>query len=291
MPKWCKTKATRVLCFFSIYHQPLRTQVNRTAGDRINTARERMRIKNYLLVALGALALVGCTATKTIPTQSSSTTYKVGDGFNQNGVTGIVVKVDASGKHGLVMSLKSSKEKWTSDSKFDYETNAFYEDDGEKNMEAISKYVASGKASWTDFPLMNWARSLGQGWYIPAKKEALEIWSNMNGEADSYKWNPWLFFDLIHSNNKFEEFDKMQRKYGGDKLVNTSYFGDKHPYIWMTSTEGEGGTVYGVQFDLTSVKGAFTLGLPGTTTKFAAGIYKKRPPMMTGFKSRAVHKF
>ena len=248
-------------------------------------------MKKYLLVVLGALTFVGCSSTKIIPSQPATTTYKVGDMYNQNGVKGVVVKVDANGKHGLVMSLQASDKKWTSDDKFNYETNAFYEDDGQKNMDAVAKYVASGKATWDNFPLMNWARSLGDGWYIPSKQEALEIWTNINKGSDSYKWNPRLFFGLIHSNNDFEEFDEMQREYGGDKMVSTGYFGTHQPYIWMTSTEGEGGTVYAVQFDQTNAKNVLTMGMPGTKTKFAAYIVKKRPLSMSAFNSRAVHKF
>ncbi|MCR5064223.1 MAG: hypothetical protein K6A67_00460 [Bacteroidales bacterium] len=252
-------------------------------------------MKKYLLVVLGALIFVGCTATKTIPLQSASTTYKVGDMYNQNGVKGVVVQVDASGKHGLLMSLESSNAKWTSDKRFDFETNAFSEDDGQKNMSAIAKYVESGKASWTDFPLMNWARSLGDGWYIPSKQEALAIMKNMNNGSDAYKWNvnmSYLFFIRVHPKNDFEKFDHMQRQYGGDKLVDDNGFsGTFAPYRMMTSTEGEGGMVYGVQFDMNNVKGAITQGLPGTTSKFAASLMQKRPPLMVGIKSRAVRKF
>lgn len=252
-------------------------------------------MKKYLLVVLGTLTFVGCTATKTIPLQSASTTYKVGDMYNQNGVKGVVVQVDASGKHGLLMSLESSNAKWTSDKRFDFETNAFSEDDGQKNMSAIAKYVESGKASWTDFPLMNWARSLGDGWYIPSKQEALAIMKNMNNGSDAYKWNvnmSYLFFIRVHPKNDFEKFDHMQRQYGGDKLVDDNGFsGTFAPYRMMTSTEGEGGMVYGVQFDMNNVKGAITQGMPGTTSKFAASLMQKRPPLMVGIKSRAVRKF
>lgn len=251
-----------------------------------------MRIKNYLLVVLGALALIGCTTTKTIPLQTASTTYKVGDMYNQNGVKGVVVQVDASGKHGLVMSLQGSNAKWTSDERFDFETNAFSEEDGQKNMDAIAQYVESGKASWTDFPLMNWARSLGDGWYIPSKQEALDIMKNINNGSDSYKWNvntTYLFF-RIHPKNDFEKFDEMQRQYGGEKLVDDGYIGTNEPYTMMTSTEGEGGMVYGAGFDRTNVKSELTMRIPGTTTKFGVTLMKKRG-LMVGVRSRAIHKF
>ena len=31
--------------------------------------------------------------------------YNIGDFYNKNGIKGIVIKVDASGEHGLIMSL------------------------------------------------------------------------------------------------------------------------------------------------------------------------------------------
>ena len=69
--------------------------------------------------------------------------YNVGDFYNKNGVKGIVIKVDVSGEHGLIMSLDRFNGKWCSDKKAKFETNAFFEDDGQKNMEAIEKYLNS----------------------------------------------------------------------------------------------------------------------------------------------------
>ncbi len=255
-----------------------------TAGNRIKTATKEMKkLSTYLLLLLGVFALAGCGSTKSIPVQSPSTTYKIGDVYNQNGVQGVVVKVDATGQHGIIMSLEGSKEKWTSDKRFNFETNAFYEDDGQKNMEAIAKYVESGKASWSDFPIFNWAKSLGEGWYIPAKNEAAEIWKNMSGGTGEYK-----FSNIVK--NDFQKFDKKQRSYGGAKLVDDRfYIGTKKPYAWYTSTEGEGGNVYSYQFDMSDVKGELIGGFSGR--KFAPWLTPKRPLSMSLWKSRAIHKF
>lgn len=243
------------------------------------------RLFTYLAVVSCALFLVSCGATKTIPTQSASSTYKVGDMYNQNGLKGVVVKVDASGQHGLIMSLEGVKETWTADKKFDFETNAFYEDDGQKNMEAIAKYIESGNASWSDFPLFNWARSLGEGWYIPAKDEAAEIWKNMNGGTNEYKWNITRFVK-----NDFLKFDYAQREYGGAKLVDDRFqIGTNEPYVWYTSTEGEGGNAYAYQFEK-SVKSELTKGFG--TTKFSAFLSPKHRSIGKSiWSSRAIHKF
>lgn len=243
------------------------------------------KLSTLFLLLLGTLVLASCGSTKSIPIQSASTIYKVGDMYNQNGVKGVVVKVDATGQHGIIMSLEGSKEKWTSDKKFDFETNAFFEDDGQKNMEAIAKYVESGKASWDDFPVMKWARSLGEGWYIPAKDEAAEIWKNMSGGSGEYKWNMSSFVK-----NDFQKFDHAQREYGGAKLVDDRYkIGTQQPYYWYTSTEGEGGMVYSYQFDHSNIKGELTMGFG--STKFAPCLTSKRPLLMTAWNSRAIRKF
>lgn len=239
-----------------------------------------MKIKKLLLFATIALTLIGCKST--IPLQTSGTIYKVGDAYNQNGIMGIVVKVDASGQHGLIMSLEGSNEKWTSDKKFNLETKAFYEDDGQKNMEAIEKYIASGKASWDDFPIFNWARSLGEGWYIPSKNETLEIWTNMNGGSDE-------FIVSRFGKNGLNRFDKAQRKYKGTRLVDDRfYIGDHQPYLWFTSTEGDGGMVYTVQFG-NDLKSQIKIGF--VANKFKAYLTVKRPPIMSKYRTRAVRKF
>lgn len=239
-------------------------------------------MKKVVYFILAALLLAACGTTKSLPSQTASTIYKIGDVYNQNGIKGIVVKVDASGLHGTVMSLESSNAKWISDSKFKFETNAFYEGDGKKNMEAIESYVNSGKATWSDFPLMNWARSLGNGWYIPSKEEAFEIWVNMNGGKDSYSWSRF-------SKNEFQKFDSAQRKFGGAPLVdNRFYIGSKQPYYWYTSTEGDGGSVYSIQFGR-DIKSQFTMGFGAS--KFATFLSEKKPLGTSLWKSRAVHDF
>ena len=50
--------------------------------------------------------------------------YKVGDIYNANGLKGLVVDVDASGKHGLILSLEESDKDWIEDETLALETNA-----------------------------------------------------------------------------------------------------------------------------------------------------------------------
>lgn len=231
-------------------------------------------MRKYFTMILAALFLVSCGSTKTFTTQDASTKYKIGDYYNQNGLEGIVVIVDNSGQHGTIMSLESCKKDWCSDKELKFETNAFYESDGQKNMEAIEKYVKENNVSWEKFPLFKWSKDLGEGWYIPSKDEALEIWYNINNNA-SY----------TYSKRNFKRFDRLQRKYGGDNLVDTRfYIGSKLPWIWKTSTEADGGNVYAVQFGL-DFKSQLTVGIYSTIKAFP---HMKNQGVHA---TRAIHKF
>ena len=164
--------------------------------------------------------------------------YKVGDYYNSNGVEGMVVVVDESGKHGLVISLHDSKADWTCDKSLNFETNAFHEDDGEKNMKAIEAYIAETGKDWNYFPVFSWARSLGDGWYIPAKDELAKIWTNLNGgdlklNKKSKKW--------------WKAYNKSIKKSGGEDFYirNASGMGVGQMLCGMiSSTESEGGKVW-----------------------------------------------
>lgn len=167
--------------------------------------------------------------------------YKVGDIYNKNGIKGMVVVVDETGKHGLLLSLAESEADWTSDNDLNLETSAFYEDDGMKNMEAIAKYIQDKNKSWNDFPVFNWARSLGKGWYIPAKNELLAIWTNLNG--GDLKLNK-------KSKKTWKEYNKAIKKADGDALftkLSVMESGMNHVLMGMiSSTESEGGKIWAI---------------------------------------------
>ena len=233
-------------------------------------------MKKWFIVLISVALLASCSTTKVLPTQSANTTYRIGDVYNQNGVKGIVVDVDNTGKHGIIMSIGSSDARWIASNDLKFETTSFYEDDGAKNMEVIAKYIKDNNKSWADFPLFNWARSLGEGWYIPSKEEALKIWKNINGGTMTY------------NKSTFKKFDENQRRYGGDNLVDTRfYIGSKQPWYWYTSTEAEEGNVYSVQFKQ-DFKSQLIVGFSATIDAFPA---VKKPAFGNLYKSRAIYKF
>ncbi len=165
--------------------------------------------------------------------------YKVGDIYNNGGVKGMVVVVDESGQHGLLISLEESDEDWTKDESLNLETTAFHEDDGSKNMEAISKYITENNKAWTDFPVFAWARSMGEGWYIPAKEELVQIWTNLNG--GDLKLNK-------KSKKTWKKFNKIMKKAKGDPLftsLGVMMSGFNHVLMGMiSSSESDGGKIW-----------------------------------------------
>lgn len=203
-------------------------------------------MRKFLLFLSSVVLLAACGTTKSVPTsQSASSTYKIGDLYSQNGVTGIVVKVDESGKHGLVMSLKKTNAKWLSNKELKYSTNAFHDEDGVKNMEAIKASFEENGASWSDFPAFQWARSLGEGWYIPSRVESREAIINLE-----------TAFKKRNVSKTAVAVSKLFTSWGGDKLMYHAYtgtgiiglidmlaWGDAGLVSLVTSTERAGGEV------------------------------------------------
>lgn len=97
-------------------------------------------------------------------------TYQVGDYYNENGKEGVVFWVDATGKHGKIVSMKESRDalQWASD---DAEQRrligANSETDGAKNM-AVVKRIPNWQSK---YPAFKWCTALGEGWYLPAIEE------------------------------------------------------------------------------------------------------------------------
>ena len=218
--------------------------------------------------------------------------YRIGDIVAIGGVKGIVVDVDGTGAHGLIMSLEESKADWIAHKSLAMETNAFYEDDGMKNMQAIERYIAESGRSWHSFPLFAWARSLGDGWYIPSREELVTIWTNLNGGN-------------LNLNKKscpnWKAYNKAIKRSGGDQLFFKDYasLGFKMLRGMISSTEAEGGKVYVINTE----KGQNLVNHPmaAPNVKIMEYTIGKRAHRSEGdplgfkrvlrFRARAVHKF
>lgn len=236
-------------------------------------------------------------------------TYKVGDLYDVNGLKGIVFKVDDSGQHGLIMSLDDCDDSWcviklnkkdTKHESIPTDTEAFDENDGQKNMDVIEKYINETGISWDYFPLMKWARELGDGWYIPAKNELWDIIKYVNiGETQTMEMDTLRALDKRIKNIRGKV--KKDRSIGFVKNVSTSPINSFYVFnIMLSSTEVEGGSTYGAYFKESTgsrMKAGSIIGLAKTkrkgtfemipVNKITPSASKKFSPVA----SRAVHKF
>ena len=117
--------------------------------------------------------------------------YKVGDYYNENGKEGVVFEVSADGRHGKIVSMKGSAEmlEWSSGSAEQKRLIGANSDiDGAYNMAKVK--AISGWQS--KYPTFKWCADLGEGWYLPSKKELVTIYENQD------KLNPNLTDKLSH---------------------------------------------------------------------------------------------
>ena len=214
-------------------------------------------------------------------------TYKIGDVYDKGGVKGVVFYVDDSGEHGLLVSPTGFEGKWCKKEQVNNTINCYDEKDGAVNMETIATYIKDNDASWDEFPLFQWARSLGEGWYIPASDELKLLAKAINGGEE-------------YSEKNINKFAKILKKEKGQGFINK---GLGHPDDFMniySSTEmrDSQGLVFSLFFQETSGS-KFGTAMLGKFAKrkgklILTGQYKNTNILTDGFKTdfgRAVHKF
>ena len=214
-------------------------------------------------------------------------TYKIGDVYDKGGVKGVVFYVDDSGEHGLLVSPSGFEGKWCKKEQANNTINCYDEKDGAVNMETIATYIKDNDASWDEFPLFQWARSLGEGWYIPASDE-LKLLAKAINDGEEY------------SEKNINKFAKILKKEKGQGFINK---GLGHPDDFMniySSTEmrDSQGLVFSLFFQESSGS-KFGTAMLGKFAKrkgklILAPQYKDTNILTEGFKTdfgRAVHKF
>lgn len=96
---------------------------------------------------------------------------RIGDIIQINGVKGIVFKVSEDGVHGQMMSVKAfraKKDLFCLKGSYLKGLSMLSETDGEQNTRELFDYCSSNGIPLANFPVFNWCKSLGDGWYIPS---------------------------------------------------------------------------------------------------------------------------
>ncbi len=143
----------------------------------------------------------------------------LGEIYNKNGLKGIVVKLASDGTPSVIMSLQRTNDKFYYEKELEHTLYANDRNDGRKNMAAIEQYISQYGG---EFPIYNWCRSLGEGWYLPAINEVYDAWiSVFGGEGALDNYDQDLFLAI----------EKRVKSHGGDKLAY-----DKNQPRGMTSS-------------------------------------------------------
>lgn len=96
---------------------------------------------------------------------------KIGDILQVNGVKGIVFNVNEDGTHGQMMSVKAfraRKNLFCIKSSYLKRLSMTSETDGKQNTANLFSYCSANGIPLTAFPVFDWCRNLGEGWYIPS---------------------------------------------------------------------------------------------------------------------------
>ena len=155
-------------------------------------------------------------ATETQPARSAKRhgPYAVGDYYEEGDARGIVCYVDASGEHGLILSLDEASLAWSLFRKPDlHSTGAVHPSDGQQNMETVARCIKEQGLSWADFPAFEWCRNRGEGWYLPAIDEVLAIGHGYHGGSRA------------RSDRKARNrFNEVLRAHGGKRMHRMLYY-------------------------------------------------------------------
>ena len=94
-----------------------------------------------------------------------------GDILQVNGVKGIVFNVNEDGTHGQMMSVKAfrgKKDLFCTKSSYLKGVSMLDENNGKANTNELITYATSHGIPLSNYPVYNWCKSLGNGWYIPS---------------------------------------------------------------------------------------------------------------------------
>ena len=136
-------------------------------------------MKRILAILLFATVFVGC--------EKSDKIYKIGDLYQEHGKRGIVFYTTDEGRHGKIVSLDETQCAWAADDVFEL-PEAYDCLDGMVNMKAVRSIP-----DWKNkYPAFAWCADKGDGWYLPAQTELLNLYITHIMEkyyGEKYYWS------------------------------------------------------------------------------------------------------
>lgn len=96
--------------------------------------------------------------------------YNIGDLYDNNGVKGLVFRVNETGESGLIVSLTEPENMLAWGTEF-ISTGSTVRGSGQMNTAIIYTLPNWEKK----YPAFAWCKSLGEGWYIPSVNELREL--------------------------------------------------------------------------------------------------------------------
>lgn len=115
----------------------------------------------------------GMTANCKVTVKQAAKVWAVGDLYDVEGVKGVVVEVSNGGANGKIISMDEAVKLWASGT---VSIGCDSETDGKANTQKVKDYNSSLSA----FPGFKWCVDHGNGWYMPACKEAFLFMGNLD---------------------------------------------------------------------------------------------------------------
>lgn len=120
------------------------------------------------------------------PDDLTSPPYKVGDYYNENGLTGTVFYVTDNGYSGKIINKSVGECAWATGSTLTELVGTNSQTNGRRNMDIITAI----KDWQSRYPAFKWCADLGEDWYLPALNELYEIVKHRDilGLGQYYGW-------------------------------------------------------------------------------------------------------
>ena len=180
-----------------------------------------------LLIGGGAWFIFGDNKgkkTEKVVLPETSTTYNVGDYYNENGKQGVVFEVWDKGRHGKIVSLDETILQWCTEEQDDKEIvlGLTDESDGKANTDNVMQRGDSDQ-----YPAFVWCRNKGEDWYLPAINELKTISNNKSAINSTLAEYGTGLNDYWHwSSTEYDEFCawRVLMGNGGTDDGNKSYY-------------------------------------------------------------------